>query len=62
MSPQEKAKKLVLSLYEIIKNKYPSSLGMPLAKQHALIAVDEILKDTINIYYWQEVKTEIELL
>jgi hypothetical protein len=30
------------------------------AKQCALIAIDEILKETLDIHYWQEVKQEIE--
>jgi hypothetical protein len=31
-------------------------------KQCALIAIDEILKETLDIHYWQQVKTEIEKL
>jgi len=58
MTPKEKAKELVDKFYEIL----PYWVNEQDAKQCALIAVDEILKDTINIYYWQEVKTEIELL
>jgi hypothetical protein len=33
-----------------------------LAKQAALLSVDEVLKDTENIYFWHEVKSEIEAL
>ena len=32
------------------------------AKQCALIAIHEILKETLDIHYWQEVKQEIEKL
>ena len=70
MTPKEKADKLCMRFlmhthtedreYDIDKN---------LAKQCALIAVDEILNATNSIYvfnslneYWQEVKQEIEKL
>ena len=68
-SPKEKAEELVLKYYELAKNKYPSTNGIPLAKQCALIAVDEILKvasfyndSQAEVSYWQEVKQEIEKL
>jgi predicted DNA-binding ArsR family transcriptional regulator len=68
MTPKEKAKEL------IIKFQHPPSalqhtecdcLHIDIAKECALIAVDEILNvgfmDTNDLYdYWQEVKTEIE--
>jgi hypothetical protein len=66
MTPKEKAKELVdkfTNLYEGI------NLGLAKkhwAKQSALIAVDEIIKELercfIHNEYWQEVKKEIELL
>ena len=57
ISPKQKAKELVNKFYKYSTYSIPDS-----AKQCALIAVEEILKDTINIYYWHEVKTEIELI
>ncbi len=67
MTPQEKAKDLLAKMTTnadslIYKNQY--------AKECALIAVDEILKDkeiidgmrVINDPYWQQVKQELEKL
>jgi len=88
MTPQEEAEKLVSDFYTIncklikVKNGYDMgdryNLVMPISKQCALIAVDEILKinaikdifvyehyknDYQSLYkYWQEVKQEIEKL
>ena len=59
MSPQEKAKELYEKYEFVYIQNYTSKHEV---KQCALIAVEEILKYTINIYYWQEVKTEIQLL
>lgn len=62
MNAQDKAKELV--------NKYLST-GMMItqAKQCAIVAVDEILKDELGIMpakwmhdYWQEVKNEMQNL
>jgi hypothetical protein len=67
-TPKEKAKELVLQFYEVVKNKYPSTNGIPLAKQCAIIAVDEIIdaldKSLIDsdIEWWKQVKQEIEKL
>jgi hypothetical protein len=69
MTPKEKAKELTNSFYRIIPLD-KMTIDYNLAKKCALIAVDEILNDpfytnTINIsgvYYWQEVKQEIEKL
>lgn len=63
--PKEEAKELVLQFYEVVKNKYPSTNGMPLSKQCAIIAVDKILKvafyATEEIYnHYLQVKKEIE--
>jgi hypothetical protein len=65
MTPKEKADKLCID-FLMKPNTTDIRFGMDkqLAKQCALIAVDEILKT--NPYkarnYWQEVKTEIEKL
>lgn len=68
MTPKEKAKELVDKFYEIL----PYWVNEQDAKQCALIAVDEIIKLRKGYFYctnpmqdesyWQEVKTEIELL
>ena len=61
MKPKEKAEKLVL-MFLRIDNNTPEWFNTHIAKQCALIAVDEVL---INVSlgecdYWQQVKTEIE--
>ena len=70
MTPKEKAKELVdKMMYEIKYNCQPT-LSEMVAKQCALIAVDEILNHhsqeqnlyRIDTYYWKEVKKEIENL
>ena len=61
MTPKEKAKELVDKFYEIL----PYWVNEQDAKQCALIAVDEMIKATVPLtstYYWQQVKTEIEIL
>lgn len=71
MTPQEKAKEIFDRMYQVSDelNKYPMCFDS--AKQCALIAVDEIVDEILNlcfngnqvaIKYWQEVKQEIELL
>ena len=67
MTPKEKAEELV-DRYSELGIGHPTSLL--LAKQCALIAVDEIIKETKlhdktiyqhgRTFYWQEVKQEIE--
>jgi hypothetical protein len=64
MTPKDKARELVYKY-----SKFQSGYGYEYkAKQCALIAVDEILKnDTIFLYvhhldFWKEVKQEIEKL
>jgi len=68
MTPQEKAKELVdkfeVSFAGVISNDEDWEI---LAKQCALIAVDEILNGSRLFYiedydYWQKVKQEIEKL
>ena len=73
MTPQEKARELRDKMYLKIPSVYdPTGLPhYPIAKEMALIAVDEILEELLEcgevwmksrIKYWQEVKQEIELL
>jgi hypothetical protein len=66
-SPKEKAKELVLR-YLRIDNNTIQWFNLYIAKQCALIAVDEILninsvdKDFSLSHYWLDVKNEIENL
>jgi hypothetical protein len=72
MTPKEKARELRDKMYLKIPAVYdPTGLPhYPIAKEMALIAVDEMTKYIPNIYhndmvkekYWQEVKQEIEKL
>jgi len=72
MTPKEKAIELT-GIYLELTKKSLDRIGwfydIDVAKQCALIAVDEILKnnkilfeDVLNDQYWQEVKQEIEKL
>jgi hypothetical protein len=74
MTPKEKAKELVTTYYNKIQD-IGGELGQEIivsliAKECALIALDEILLieiinesvDDFYLRYWQEVKTEIENL
>ena len=71
MTPQEKAKDLVLK-YLKIDNNTKEWFNTHIAKQCALIAVDEMLNDDWYIAtaedsiernkYWNEVKQELEKL
>jgi hypothetical protein len=70
MTPKEKADKLCID-FLMKPNNTDIRFGMDkqLAKQCALIAVDEIMNVIIGSYdyelekiYWQDVKNEIELL
>lgn len=60
MTPKEKAYELVCKFMKCTNG----CINIEEAKQCALIAVDEILKECIDIKerYWQEVKQEIEAL
>ena len=71
MNAQDKAKQLVekYRTYVRLADKYDLNLGsdeMYIAKQCALIAVDELIKHFaqiepyLGVEYWREVKTEIE--
>ena len=75
MTPKEKAKELVWKYYHQIEhtmsNEY-SDKCWELSKQCLLIAVNEILKENLELpdepetviryLFWQEVKKEIEVL
>jgi hypothetical protein len=69
MEAKDKAKELVLKFLRI-DNNTPEWFNTHIAKQCALIAVDEILNYhsqeqglyRIYIYYWQQVKAEINNL
>ena len=74
-TPKEKAEQLVESFMNIKQQKLTdySRIYHSTAKQCALIAVDEMLKEidvfflerynaTDRFYYWQEIKNEIEKL
>lgn len=68
MTEKQKAEELVLK-YLRINNNTKEWFNIHIAKQCALIAVDEIIKQELtydpsisDINYWQEVKQEIEKL
>lgn len=69
MTPEEKAKELVLR-YLKIDNNTKEWFNSHIAKRCALIAVDEILNHhyqeqglyRIDKYFWEQVKKEIEKL
>ena len=71
MTPKEKAKQLVENyLKKIIELAYAETKSKELAKESALLCVDEIINDNPNIYdsdrlnymYWNEVKYQVSLL
>ena len=69
MTPKEKAEDLWLVYYELIDDDYSNEAAKKMAKEYALIAVDEIIKYLTDILvpnpfaqYWQQVKQEIENL
>jgi hypothetical protein len=67
MTPKEKAKELLNKYYHLFSVELENTIDYREAKQCALIAVDEIIKDRerlndaffYNENYWQEVKQEI---
>ena len=63
MIAKEKAEELVLK-YLRIDNNIKEWINIHIAKQCALIAVDEILEHCYQVMkpFWQEVKQEIEKL
>lgn len=72
MTPKEKAEELFYKMLSTDKLDDYSFVGSKVAKQCALIAVDEIIEFLVQaskylvfpeqIKYWQEVKQEIEKL
>lgn len=72
MTPKEKAEQLIRKYYSFGINKEGQTLSWDESKQCALIAVDEIINNSLKymgcdlndgeIIYWQEVKQEIEKL
>lgn len=65
MTPKEKAKELVDRYLDLTLNvESDDDINKYTAKQCALIAVDECLNTCVEsmIYYWLEVKHEIEKL
>ena len=62
LTPEQKAKELV-DKFKFNTRAFNETNGWEdtcyNAKQCALIAIDEILKETLDIHYWQQVKTEI---
>jgi hypothetical protein len=65
MTPKEKAKDLLCNFYAIQSDEYNYGINWKIAKQCALIAVNEILGymgADRGYAFWQEVKKEIELL
>jgi hypothetical protein len=70
MTPKEKANNLCMRFLIQTTTDIPYGINKAIAKECALIAVDEIFKTGllegstlgINKKYWQEVKKEIELL
>lgn len=63
MIPKEKAEELVLK-YLRVDNNAQEWFNTYIAKQCALIAVDEIIRvlQDEQDWYWQDVKTELEKL
>lgn len=71
MTPKQKAEEL-FSKYSYLSKNHVPTLGIKVAKQCALIAVDEILEVArdayheevlaIHMIYWDKVKQEIEKL
>jgi hypothetical protein len=64
MTPKEKAKELVLRFRQIPPCSPYTGIDDGEAKQCALIAVDEILNECIDVKerYWQDVKLQLEKL
>ena len=70
MTPKEKAKEVVDKMMYHLKYNCQPTLSEMVAKQCALIAVDELIKNKIMwqngevtpVFYWIEVKKEIKLL
>lgn len=75
MTPKEKADELVKKMYKVMSDSV-SDITLYFSKQCALVAVDEIIKNggtkhiieykpnsyTNEVWYWEQVKQEIEKL
>ena len=63
MTAKDKARELVGLYYEVDGGSIDGGITCTLIKQCALICVDEIVKNTLQVSqvldYWQEVKQEI---
>lgn len=59
MTAKEKAENLVWTFGKCVND---LNMTYEQAKQCALIAVDEMIKNGCSVFYWQEVKNEIERL
>ncbi len=67
MKPKEKAIDLTADFYDIKSNEPDYGIDWEMAKKCALIAVDEIINldidvNTLDYWWWQEVKQEINKL
>ena len=68
MTPKEKADELIINFFRIQDDVINHEITWHEAKQCALVAVDEIIKNIINTpadygascTYWQEVKKELQ--
>jgi hypothetical protein len=61
MTPKEKAKELVNKYWIILEKELPAKRHICEIKECALLAVDELIKETGSKYYY-DVKHEIEKL
>jgi hypothetical protein len=70
MTPREKAFNLIDKFIKFHRNGIYNVVHEDIAKQYALIAVDEVIKEIYldqyysqkRVNYWQEVKQEIETI
>ena len=64
MTPKNKAENLVEKYYHLFSVELENTIDLREAKQCALIAVDELIKQVTHsdVGYWQEVKQEIQKL
>jgi len=64
MTPKNKAENLVEKYYHLFSVELENTIDLREAKQCALIAVDELIKQVTHsdVGYWQEVKHEIQKL
>lgn len=63
MTPKDKAEELVDEYYQLL-GEYIFNGHFDIAKECALVAVDELIKQVnhSDVGYWKEVKNEIEKL